>query len=301
MSLIKGVSFEEELRKNPELKESDIEILREWLKKQPHLPQISNTELALFLHSNYYRLEPTKATIDTYYTVRTHVPEFFSNRDPLGSKNLRQALNVVIQTPLKLTSKEGHKIVFCKLMDCDPSHYVYNDCMKYFLMTVDLWLATEGTGPGHIILVDMEGVTFGHAGRLSPMGLKKFLYYLQDGLPVRLKGLHFMNTSAVMDVILNMMKPFMKKELLEVLHVHPTKETLLKFLPIEALPNELGGSAGKLKDLHEAEIQKIDDHREWFRHEEATMRVNESLRPGKGKTVSDIFGVEGSFKKLEID
>lgn len=113
-------------------------------------------------------------------------------------------------------SKEGHKIIYCRLVDSDPSHYVYNDHIKYFIMVIDLWLALEGTCDGHIILVDMAPIVLGHAGRLSPLGLKKFLYYLQEGMPVRLKGLHFMNTSAVMDIILNMMKPFMKKELMDV-------------------------------------------------------------------------------------
>lgn len=81
---------------------------------------------------------------------------------------------------------------------------------------MDLWMYTEGTMKGHIILVDLAGLSFGHTTRLSPMGLKKFLFYLQEGLPVRLKGLHFTNSIPVMEIILGMMKPFMKKELMDI-------------------------------------------------------------------------------------
>ncbi|XP_015592996.1 alpha-tocopherol transfer protein-like [Cephus cinctus] len=301
MALLQLVSLEEEQKRNPELKKADIQSLREWCQKQPHLPNITDSELALFLHSNYYSIESTKSTIDVYYTVRTHVPEFFSNRDPMGQKELRHAFNVAVHTSLDGTTRDGHKIIFGKLIDLDPSHYVYNDCMKYFCMVLDLWMLGEGTLPGHIILIDMEGVVFGHAGRLSPMGLKKFLYYLQEGLPVRLKGLHFMNTTPVMDVILGMMKPFMKKSLMDMLFVHSTKDSLEKHIPLEILPNELGGKAGSMKDLHAASIKKLEEHRSWFQDDEANHRVNETLRPGKAKNVTDIFGVEGSFKKLEID
>lgn len=301
MNLVPRISYEEELKKNKDLKESDVGILREWLKKQPHLPKITDSELALFLHSNYYQLEPTKNTIDTYFTVRTHVPEFFANRDPLGTKSLRQAMMVAAQMPLKMATKEGYKIVFAKLLDTNPSHYVYNETMKYFGMVVDYWLYTEGTSVGHIILVDMQGVTLGHAGRLTPMGIKKFLYYLQEALPVRLKGLHFMNTSPVMDIILNMMKPFMKKELMDVLHLHSTLESLAQFLPLEALPTDIGGKAGLTKDLHEEFKKKIEDHRSWYLEDEIKGCVNEALRPGKSKNATDLFGVEGSFKKLDID
>lgn len=88
---VQAITFEEELKKNPELKVEDIRMLREWCEKQPHLPKITDSELALFLHSNYYRLEPTKTTIENYYTIRSHVPEFYNNRDPLGCKELRRA------------------------------------------------------------------------------------------------------------------------------------------------------------------------------------------------------------------
>ncbi|KAM0734184.1 Alpha-tocopherol transfer protein-like [Formica fusca] len=301
MASIDLVPFEEELKRNPELKETDIQMLREWCEKQPHLPKISNSELALFLHSNYYRLEPTKTTIDTFFTVRTHVPEFFCNRDLTNNKELKKAKQIVTQQILEGTTKDGYKIIYGRLLDSEPSHFVYNDAMKLLNMVIDLWLYTQGTCNGHVILFDMKNVSFGHVGRLSPMGLKKFLYYLQEGLPVRLKGFHFMNASPVIDVILNMMRPFMKKQLMDMFHMHTTNDTLEKFVPLEVLPNEAGGQAGPIQELHEKQIKKMEDHVAWFQEEEANHRVNEALRPGKAKTATDLFGVEGSFKKLEID
>lgn len=93
MASIKFVTYEEELKKNPkELKEDDVQMMREWCKKQSHLPEISDSELALFLHNNYYRLEPTKTTIDTFFTMRTHLPEFFSNRELLIKNNASLAV-----------------------------------------------------------------------------------------------------------------------------------------------------------------------------------------------------------------
>lgn len=89
------VSLEEEIKNNPELRIADIKTLSDWHGKQPHLPTISDKELALFVHSNYYLLEPTKVCIDTYFTIRTHVPEFFSSRDPLEEKNIRQTMSIM--------------------------------------------------------------------------------------------------------------------------------------------------------------------------------------------------------------
>nr|XP_003700273.1 PREDICTED: alpha-tocopherol transfer protein-like [Megachile rotundata] len=300
MTAFKPVKFEDELKKNPEMKKEDVQMLKDWNKKQPHLPEMTDSEIALFLHSNYYRIETTKNTIDTYYTIKTHVPEFFANRDPLGNKDLRKSFQTVTTSILEKKTPEGYNIIYGRLIDPEPSHYVYNDGMKYLSMVLDLWLYSEGTMPGHIILFDMKNVVLGHAARLNPMGLKKYLTFLQDALPVRLKGFHFMNITPVMDVILNMMKPFMKKELMDMLHTHTNLDTLSKFIPIDVLPNEAGGKGGPLMKIHEKAVKELEANRDYFIQEESR-RVNESLRPGKGKTAYDLFGVEGTFKKLDID
>lgn len=94
MFLNKRISYDEEKKKNPELKDSDIQILKDWNAKQPHLPKILDSEYVLFLHSNYYRIEAAKNNIEAYYTSRTHLTEFFTDRDPLGTKQLREAFKV---------------------------------------------------------------------------------------------------------------------------------------------------------------------------------------------------------------
>ena len=47
-------------------------------------------------------------------------------------------------------------------------------------------------------------------------------------------------------------------------------------------------------------IAKIESYNDWYLSE-ADFGVDEKKRPGKPKTQEDLFGVEGSFRKLEID
>lgn len=94
-----------------------------------------------------------------------------------------------------------------------------------------------------------------------------------------------------MDKILAMMRPFMTKELMNVMYTHKTLDTFLdECIPKSLMPEEYGGSAGKANENIAQLYQELQSNSEFFIEDETMKRVNEKLRPGKPKTDRDLFG-----------
>lgn len=53
--------------------------------------------------------------------------------------------------------------------------------------------------------------------RLGP--LKNFFYYLQEGLPLKLRQIQVLNAVYFMDKVMAILKPFMKKELINMVRL----------------------------------------------------------------------------------
>ncbi|XP_031637357.1 alpha-tocopherol transfer protein-like [Contarinia nasturtii] len=297
---LKLACCEDQYKKFPQLDRDEVLKLQDWHEKQPHLPNITELDAIIFLHACNYSVEKAKICMDTYYTIRTHCPEFFGQRDVNGH-DITAQMNILAVAPLEGLTHEGYRAILCKLTDFDASKYNYVDSAKLFSMVADLLLAQDGIAEGHAIIIDMEGSTLSHLAKVNILAMKKFMFYIQEALPVRLRAFHFINTVPFMDKVLALMKPFMKKELLDAMHLHSSLDTFVdKHVPKMILPSEYGGSAGTLKEFTEKTYKELRANPEFFVNEEKN-RVDEKLRPGKPKTESDLFGTDGNFKQLQFD
>jgi hypothetical protein len=78
----------------PSRRAADVLAIREWLKKQPHIKADPDDQTIIgFLRGCKFSLERTKEKVDMYYTMKTALPEFFSNRD-LNNKTQREILDM---------------------------------------------------------------------------------------------------------------------------------------------------------------------------------------------------------------
>lgn len=81
------------------------------------------------------------------------------------------------------------------------------------------------------------------------MAVKKYLYYIQEAMPIRLKGIHIINALPFADIIFNMVKPFLKNELIDLIHFHPTMDTFYKVVPQKSMPKDFGGDGPTMAEM----------------------------------------------------
>ncbi|XP_045770679.1 uncharacterized protein LOC123871121 [Maniola jurtina] len=300
--MVEMISIEEECKKTG-IKLSDIADLRQWLKTQPHLPEkyITDYDLLLAYYCSFKSSAVAKQVLDINFTLRTLFTNIFHNR--IVDETVIKTLDVVCAFPLEVPSiGKNYRVIYNALMDHDTKNFVFTDVIRTALMLMDVTQYRDGTAPGYLILIDLNGVTLGHITKLDLQTVQQLIYFLQEAILIRLMGVHFLNAPPFVDRLMMILKSFIKKELMNMVCVHSAgASSIEKIIPIEALPKEAGG---KFKSYKEAKNESIDlllSNKEFFVNENKK-RVVESLRPGKPKTITDIFGgIEGSFKKLDID
>lgn len=133
--------------------------------------------------------------------------------------------------------------------------------------------------------------------------------------------MHVTNVSPLIETIISWVKPFLKEKIRNRIFVHANTDTLYNYVPKDVLPEEYGGTAGKLQDMQgkkhfsglfffaftyrlilflDAWVKKLEEYTPWF-NEQDNIKADESKRPGKPTNYDDLFGMEGSFKQLSID
>merc|ERR1712013_185632 len=114
---------EEELEKaaNKELGEdkqrlkSDIEALKEWISKTPHLKGIrqDDAQLLKFLRGCKFSLERTKEKLDLYNSCRASLPDWFEPWDPSGPI-FQKVLNFRHFLPLPGFDCHGRQVILLR-------------------------------------------------------------------------------------------------------------------------------------------------------------------------------------------
>ncbi|XP_022910680.2 alpha-tocopherol transfer protein-like [Onthophagus taurus] len=297
MSNKKVTTLDDEFKKNPELKREDIDIISKWVHQQSHLPKISDLKIAFFLHSCYYKLEPTKSCIENYYTIKTRCPEVFKNR---RFKEIKPNCEIMVQYVLPFKTQEGYSILFVKLIDKNPEKFVHLTCLKGLDATISIHFHRNGTSEGHVLIVDTDNCTMGHFLKLNLLISQKYIYYLQQALHIRIKGIHLLGSNVLVQRIITTFKPFLSSEIFRLVQIHKSLDELNVFVPKDVLPKEYGGKSPSLFEMRDESLKLFEEYDDFLARDDLEIN-DESKRIEKVTNCDHLFGSEGSFRSLAID
>ncbi|XP_054738286.1 alpha-tocopherol transfer protein-like [Anastrepha obliqua] len=294
----------EELNEVPSRVADDVLALRQWIHKQPHLCARTNDQFLVgFLRGSKHSLEKAKQKIDRYYTLKAALPEIFNERrqvdDPLVLEIVR--LGVILQISLP-EDYPGPCITIIRACSYDTTKYKFADIIRVGSMFGEIMTIEDdnSTVSGYIEVMDMNNVSGQHFLQLKPDLLRKFSTFAEEAMPLRQRGTHFINVPTPFEKGFKTLSTFFSEKMLSRISVNSSPEALFDFVPREYLPQEYGGENGTIEDIIERMEAKLLRYRDHFLLE-PQFGTNEKLREGAPFSYENCFGLEGSFRKLEVD
>ncbi|XP_028140956.2 retinaldehyde-binding protein 1-like isoform X3 [Diabrotica virgifera virgifera] len=275
----------------------DIQIIKEWLKIQKHLPEIpTDNMIEFFLVNCKFSIEKTKQTLDMYYTVPSLVPDIYKNIHPCTS-DVDLAYETANFVCVPVLTPSLHRLTVIQYKDSENGSVA--KMSAHGLKNIYEIRIHEDLSMGEIYLVDCERVKFSVAAGITPVTLKQIAFVLERVHSFRTHSIHFINAPAYYHHTITLFKTFLKKKLSDRVYSHRSLDEVLKHLPLDILPSDFGGKQKSCAELQELWKKKMFEYKDRFDKLE-TMQVNEKLRPEKLEN-DEILGYYGNFKKIDTD
>ena len=298
-------SAKEQFGETPDILESSLQQLRSWISKSPHLQDIQQDDktLKMFLRGCKLSLERTKEKLDMYHSVKGSLPEWFDNWNPFDPF-MQEFLKSGVFLPLPGYDKKGRFVVLFRGGKMDATLGTLNDYLKavHIVQTMAIGSDEQTSIQGFVQISDMAGMGLQHVPIFDIATMKKLVTVTEKAWPLRPKAEHLLNVPGLMESLNNMFQRMKKQKIQDRVHVHKTGDLrkLHEDVGLNILPEEYGGTNGTIEELTKYWKKTVEDNMEALL-ELNSYKTDESKRPGKPIAHAEIFGIEGSFRKLNID
>lgn len=289
----------EENKRSKEAVEEDVQRLKEWLSKQPHLPQDVEPNLLTAFVCGTKTLERAKQKLDAYYSNRNKAVKLYDEIGRDFNAKFREKSKAVNQFFLTNPSPEGYQVYFLSMTESFSKAFDHAHEATRLLMMLELLMLKKPESTSGYIVFDCALMPSTALTMFSPTVITAYLSSFQEGYPIKNKGIFVINAPPFVEFIVNnMVKPVVKAKLFNRIHIVNEGISFFKDkIPLELLPSNYGGKDKSCEELNDYWLNQLEENRGWFQ-ESAKTSSDEKKRPPDSKNT---YGIDGTFRKLAVD
>ncbi|XP_073987397.1 alpha-tocopherol transfer protein-like isoform X2 [Rhodnius prolixus] len=233
-----------ELREIPEITEKSIKEFQSMVRDEEGLyaPYENEAWLVRFLRPTKYYTDSALKLVKNYYQFKQKHKALYDGLVPSREKNV---FTHDIITVLPKRDQFGRRILLLSLGKKWKHHKVsLDEVYKGAVLFMEAAMIEPETQIcGASVIFDMDGLSLQQTMQFTPPFAKRIVDWLQDSVPLRVKGIHIINQPYIFNVVFALFKPFLREKLRSRIIFHGTdRKSLHKYLDPMCLPKEYGGT-----------------------------------------------------------
>uniref|UniRef100_A0A0K8UR17 Alpha-tocopherol transfer protein-like n=1 Tax=Bactrocera latifrons TaxID=174628 RepID=A0A0K8UR17_BACLA len=283
---------------NPDTVVEHIEVIKEWIRKSPHLKASNNPQLILaFLRRCKFNLEDTKKRIDNYYAMKNEYHDVLCERE-LSDELIEFYRTGIHVIPKKPIAHDGPAVMisqYCKI-DLKKSNPRLAFKLLFILFETLAMESDNASIVGLTYIIDCRDVGLHLMTQFEPSTLKKGYIVAEDCMPLKLKEVHLINMRREGVSVFNFLSSLLPNSMHFKFVAHKKAEDLLECIPRDAVTVEYGGNNGYLTEAIKSFESNLLLYKEHFK-KDGNFGTNEKLRVGHKKEweLVELSGAIGSF------
>lgn len=256
-----GEEYEEkarnELRETPEVVKSAMEEFKNLLKGDDSLYFPVDDVMMLYQFLRPCKFYPKSAyeKVKTLYTLKYKNPKLYGNLLPSMMKN---AVIQEIMTVLPLRSQHGRRILYIDAGKWDVKKATLIEMIRCVLLLVEVAVTEYRTQiSGVEVIFNLQDLCLSHVCQFGPHIASVILHWAQDCIPLRLKGIHFVNHPYLFNMLFAIFKPFLNEKIRNRIYFHGKEyESLFLHIDKKFLPPDVGGDL-QIKPFDRNEFHRL--------------------------------------------
>ncbi|KAK9880856.1 hypothetical protein WA026_013181 [Henosepilachna vigintioctopunctata] len=297
----------DQIGENDKIVKQCLEQLREWIRQNEDIENlfIDDNYLLRFLRTKKFSLFMTQQMILKYLNFRK---KFFHYIDSLDFEE--EKANALINTGFIFASpirdNEGRRVIIYNVGKFDMDRFINVDMARALAITYEAVIEDEETqilGVNHV--ANLEGISIAYTSLFTITEFARAITWGEQSFPMRHKDINLLNVPSAVKYVYEYALSRMSKKLTERFTLHDSITTITERVDKRCLPLEFGGvmPMSEMIQLWKEELGR--------KRERILGLKNMNLLSDRGiisrKTInehmtnSNLEGVTGSFRKLEVD
>ncbi|XP_077989777.1 alpha-tocopherol transfer protein-like [Glandiceps talaboti] len=291
-----------ELNEYPETRATCINTLRNKTKTRPDIKFCTDDVFLLrFLRARKFDIDKAFQNLVRYYEIRKEFPRVFENLHP---STVKHVLDQEMVCTLQTKDKNGAFIAINRLGKWEPSKCDYKDIARHSFISGEKMLENEELQiVGSSVILDFADLSPKHGAYLLPSNAKLLMTILQNVLPMRHKGMHYVNTPPLFETGFKIWRAFMSDKMKDRVHLHGSDiASLTEFIPSSSLPCDYGGTLPEMTVQCQKYANEVLSWGDTYTKQNAGYGIiaTHDTLGGTVTSANPSGGLVGSFKKLDV-